>query len=405
MEDPYSDKLREKESFMKPKVFIGSSSEALPVVKILEKSLSETCDVIAWDTNPVKPGQFLFEGLLELSASVDFAILVLSPDDELYHRDNEYYAPRDNVIFESGIFMSKVGRERVFLLAAEREHLKYPTNIASIQRVPYRNLKKSLLAAVKSISERINSLGVRPITIDGKRLFEYKGYYPIELDGRKPIFSKKIFFKAIKYFSEHRDDMAATDLVYIWERNRGHIEDNFTEDETKKYNNFINHYNIRHFLNEFESEHKRIFSNYIKLVNDIGETLEGVFFEILLHDVRNPIRSIIACRNTEGLSDRKVGDPSTRFVVQYVKEQGRRLLKSIESGDKVAYRKQFEADKFVKATTTPIWDHKYGLVGMFCINIFITQIEQLDQKAIKHFVQNYVHNTGLTPEFEKDIFV
>jgi predicted transcriptional regulator YheO len=391
---------------MKPKVFIGSSREALKVVRIVEEALSETCDVFAWDTNPVQPGQFLVEGLLQLSESVDFAIFVLSPDDELHYRENQYYAPRDNVIFESGVFMSKVGRERVFLLSAGEKNLKFPTDIAPIQRVSYRNLKKSLSSAVESLVKRINALGVRPLTIVGKRLFEYKGYYPIDLiNGRNPIFSKTIFFKAIKYFSEYRDDMAATDLVYLWEANRGHIEDSFTEDETDQYNNFITHYNIRHFLNEFESEHKRIFSNYIKLVNDIGDTLEGVFFEILLHDVRNPIRSIIACRNTEDLSGRKVGNASTRFVVQYVKEQGRRLLESIESGDKVAYRKQFESDKFVKATTIPIWDGKYGLVGMFCINIFITQIEQLDEKGIKDFIQNYIHNTGRTPEFERDIFV
>jgi len=391
---------------MKPKVFIGSSNEALRVVRIVAKALSETCDVFAWDTNPVNPSQFLFEGLLEISESVDFAIFVLSPDDGLRYRNKRYYAPRDNVIFEAGIFMSKLGRERVFLLSAGDENLKFPTDIAPIQRVSYRDMKQSLLSAVESIVKRVKSLGVRPVTIAGKRLFEYKGYYPIDLiDGRNPVFSKTIFFKAIEYFSKHRDDMAATDLVYLWEANRGHIDDSFTDDETDQYNNFINHYNIRHFLNEFESEHKRIFSNYIKLVNEIGATLEGVFFEILLHDVRNPIRSNITCRNTEDLSKRKVGDPSTRFVVQYVKEQGRRLLESIESGDKVAYRKQFEPNSFVKATTIPIWDSKYGLVGMFCINIFVTQIQELNKKGIKDFIQNYIHNTGRTPEFEKDIFV
>lgn len=391
---------------MKPKVFIGSSSEALPVVRVVENALSKTCDVFAWDTNPVKPSQYLFEGLLEISESVDFAILILSPDDQLNHRDNQYNAPRDNVIFESGIFMSKVGRERVFLLSAGGENLKYPTDIAPIQRVSYQDLDQSLLAAVESVSERIKSLGVRPKSLVGKRLFEYKGYYPIDLvNGRNPIFSKDIFFKAIKYFSEYRDDMAATDLVYLWEANRGHIQDRFTDDESRRYNNFITHYNIRHFLNEFESEHKRIFSNYIQLVNDIGDTLKGVFFEILLHDVRNPIRSIIAARNSEDVSGRKVGEPSTRFVVQYVKEQGRRLLESLESGDKVAYKKQFEVDKFVKATTIPIWDGKYGLVGMFCINIDIAQIKLLDKKGIKSFIQNYIYNSGKTPEFEKDIFI
>lgn len=390
---------------MKPKVFIGSSSEALPVVRIVEKVLSEKCDVLAWDINPVKPSDYLFEGLVEISESVDFAIFVLSPDDELNHRKNQYKAPRDNVIFESGIFMSKLGRKRVFLLSARGEALKFPSDIAPIQRVPYKNLGQSLLSAVTSISESITSLGVRNTTLVGKRLFEYKGYYPIDLiNGRIPVFSKNTFFKAIKYFTKYHDDMAATDLIYLWEANREHIDDKFSKKEKVEYENFINHYNANHFLNEFVSEHERIFSNYIKLVDEIGGTLKGVFFEILLHDVRNPIRSIIAAGNSEDVSGRKVGDPSTRFVVQYVKEQGQRLLTSLEIGDKVAYRKQFESDKFLKATTIPIWDSKYGLVGMFCVNIDITQIESLNDEKIKEFIQNYIWNTGKTPAFEKDIF-
>lgn len=391
---------------MKPKVFVGSSREALSVVSVVESALSPICEIIAWDTNPVKPSQFLFEGLLDIAESVDFAIFIFSPDDQLRHRENDYDAPRDNVIFESGMFMAKLGRERVFLLSEAVNNLKYPSDIAPIQRVFYNNLQESLLAAVKKISDRICSLGVRPTNLVGKRLFEYEGFYPIELvNGRFPVFSRPIFFKAIEHFLTTHDDMAATDLVYLWESNRGHINEQFSENERDTYDNFINHYNIRAFLDEFEAEHKRIFSNYIKLVDDIGDTLKGVFFEILLHDVRNPIRSIIAARNSEDISKRKVGDASTRFVVQYVKEQGRRLLRSLETGDKVAYKKQFELKKFVKATTTPIWDSKYGLVGMFCINIDITPIERLDEEGRVAFIQNYIHNTGKTPDFERDIFV
>jgi predicted transcriptional regulator YheO len=62
----------------------------------------------------------------------------------------------------------------------------------------------------------------------------------------------------------------------------------------------------------------------------------------------------------------------------------------------------FSRTKKVKATTTPIYDDRYGLVGIHCINIDVEAIERLDSKARDEFFENYVRNSGLTPHFELD---
>ena len=179
---------------MSPKVFIASSSEALSVVRQIEEYLGGVCEIFAWDTHPVSPSQYLFEGLLDIAENSDFAILVLTPDDELHYRDGEYSSPRDNVIFEAGLFMSKLGRDRVFLLSPSGKNIKFPTDIAPIQRVIYSDLQNSFEDAIVSIKNRILELGKKPLSLTGKRLFQYKGYYPIDLTrDRKPVFNKSIF--------------------------------------------------------------------------------------------------------------------------------------------------------------------------------------------------------------------
>jgi len=121
---------------------------------------------------------------------------------------------------------------------------------------------------------------------------------------------------------------------------------------------------------------------------------------MLLHNVRNPLRSIIAARNSERISGRKLFDPSTRFVVQYVKNQGRELIRAMQGGGKVSYLKQFHRTKQVKATTTPLYHKQYGLIGILCLNIDIDAVRALDPAGQEEFFRSYVKNSGQTPRFD-----
>jgi predicted transcriptional regulator YheO len=136
------------------------------------------------------------------------------------------------------------------------------------------------------------------------------------------------------------------DLVYLREDNiDGQGDVLKTDDHILLYEKLIKKYELESFVENFTEEKNYLFQNLKKIIHDIGHTLKGCNIEILLHNIRNPIRSIVALRNTEEISGRKKHDPSTRFVVQFVKDQGRRFTKGMNEGSKIAYPKQFNKTK------------------------------------------------------------
>lgn len=239
--------------------------------------------------------------------------------------------------------------------------------------------------------------------VEGKRLFQHSGFYPIVLSEENiPSLSQSIFEKAIKRFlkDKHYDRLAAMDLVYLREDNFPDKKDILSDEGLRQYNKLVKKYDLHKYIESFREENERIFSNFKRLVNNIGDTLSNVHMELVLHNARNPIRSVVALRNTRGISNRKMFDPSTRFVVQYVENQGRQLIKAMEGGSKVGYLKHLGPGRQVKATTIPLYDERYGLVGILCLNIDIESVNSLDAKGRDEFFKNYLKITGPPPEFE-----
>jgi hypothetical protein len=100
----------------KPKLFIGSSREGLEVCDQVAYLLDDIADIDLWSKSfPLMRGTL--ERLEELSTSYDFAIMIFSPDDIRTSRQRTSNVPRDNVIFELGLFMGSIGRDRTLALA------------------------------------------------------------------------------------------------------------------------------------------------------------------------------------------------------------------------------------------------------------------------------------------------
>ncbi len=60
-------------------------------------------------------------------------IMVLSPDDITTSRKLKSLAPRDNVIFELGLFMGSLGRERCYMVRQDNSQLKIPSDLLGIK--------------------------------------------------------------------------------------------------------------------------------------------------------------------------------------------------------------------------------------------------------------------------------
>jgi predicted nucleotide-binding protein len=106
------------------------------------------------------------ESLDKVMRASDFAVLILTPDDMLTSRGKNASAPRDNVLFELGLFMGRLGRSRTFAVYDRTANLKLPSDLAGITAATYQphssgNLAAALGAACTKIELTIVQQGCR----------------------------------------------------------------------------------------------------------------------------------------------------------------------------------------------------------------------------------------------------
>jgi hypothetical protein len=139
-------------SAVRPRLFIGCSSQGgLDVARRLQEELSSEVEVVIWNQGVFKPGESNLESLTRACCDFDFAALVLSPDDLVLSGNAAgQLVPRDNVLFELGLFMGRLGRERTFLVMSRDEKQKLPSDLSGITAAlfngPYHEAKRQDVA-------------------------------------------------------------------------------------------------------------------------------------------------------------------------------------------------------------------------------------------------------------------
>src|SRR5262247_1941916 len=125
----------------KPRIFLGSSGQQQKLVQALTRGLEDVAHVEPWTTS-FNPGTSTLERLLELAREVDFAAFVFAHDD--WTADSPassdpsgsgQASPRDNVVFEAGLFGAALGMRRTFILHASGA--KLPSDLLGLTRVLY----------------------------------------------------------------------------------------------------------------------------------------------------------------------------------------------------------------------------------------------------------------------------
>jgi hypothetical protein len=115
----------------KPRVFLGSAAETRGIVDALEAELRDVAFIERWDVDVFRPGHFTLEELTRAVRQVDFAAFVLGGDDLTESRGKTTPSPRDNVIFEAGLFTAVLGRERTFYIV-DKAGTKIPSDWAGL---------------------------------------------------------------------------------------------------------------------------------------------------------------------------------------------------------------------------------------------------------------------------------
>lgn len=138
-----ANRLRQRSAFVpipneKPFLFIGSSVESLPIAHEIQSGLShDPLLATVWTDGVFRASRTSIENLLATVAKSDFALLVLTPDDTVTTRDETKAVPRDNCIFELGLFMGALGRDRTLIVKPRGSDIKMPSDLLGLTPLEY----------------------------------------------------------------------------------------------------------------------------------------------------------------------------------------------------------------------------------------------------------------------------
>ncbi|HTE05747.1 MAG TPA: TIR domain-containing protein [Planctomycetota bacterium] len=179
----------------KPRIFLGSSGQQAKLIQALTRGLEDVARVEPW-TSSFNPGTTTLERLLELTHEVDFAAFVFARDDWTSASasasaspsasasaspspgaspsapaaplpESGQASPRDNVVFEAGLFGGVLGLRRTFILHASGA--KLPTDLLGLTCVRYggtataaemRTVNEKLRKAIESEGHRASIEGL-----------------------------------------------------------------------------------------------------------------------------------------------------------------------------------------------------------------------------------------------------
>lgn len=137
------------------KVFIGSSTEAKKYTKRANDILGNHFEVIPWYDPSVHSvhNKSVLDSLIKQSYLVDFAIFIITADDLVYSRARKFLAPRHNVLFEFGIYLQSLGKERCFLVVDKQAEILSDMDGISLLQFDASHGVDSIAQPVEHLSE------------------------------------------------------------------------------------------------------------------------------------------------------------------------------------------------------------------------------------------------------------
>ncbi|KVW83025.1 TIR domain-containing protein [Burkholderia cepacia] len=167
-----AERLRERNRFVSKKrdlvrVLIISSAEAIPVTRALQDQFAHDPFVIVpWHQGVFKVTFYTLTSLESELEQCDFAIAIAHTDDVTTSRGVDWPAPRDNVVFELGLAMGKLGLNRAILMEPRGEGVKLPSDMKGITTIPYvfdqkRDTEARFAPACNELRKYIQQMGPR----------------------------------------------------------------------------------------------------------------------------------------------------------------------------------------------------------------------------------------------------
>jgi hypothetical protein len=152
----YSEDLGVEESMIKPTIFIGSSNEGLAVAAALRRNLESDANTVIQAGEIFEVGEYPTDTLLKILDGVDIGILVLTHED-LFSSARGTQFQRDNVVFELGLFMGRLGRSRTLVVMEdEGPNHRLPSDLAGLRVIRFRSATPdNLVEALAAVSVQV----------------------------------------------------------------------------------------------------------------------------------------------------------------------------------------------------------------------------------------------------------
>jgi hypothetical protein len=151
----------------KPRLFLGSSVEGKNIADTLQVLLEYDVESTVWHQGVFGLSQGSLESIVKAARgdNFDFATLVLTPDDLVSKRGEIVSSSRDNVIFELGLFMGALGRDRTFIVYCRNDSLDLPSDLAGVTVATFadredKNLRAALGPVCTQIRDAIKKIGL-----------------------------------------------------------------------------------------------------------------------------------------------------------------------------------------------------------------------------------------------------
>jgi class 3 adenylate cyclase len=212
--------------------------------------------------------------------------------------------------------------------------------------------------------------------VESTRLEEYPFYPFVVNESGQVDFSASKFQDAVSHFLARRNPLAAGELIVIGEQN--FVREIFGTEDLQRYKRFFDAYEGQAILND----NNAFLENYKRIVHLLGRSFPHTGIEILLHNLVNPTKSIVAIENGE-VTGRSLEMGTTNLVLDL-------KTRRHQNQDKLNYQLSIGARRF-KCTTIPIFRAEYGLVGAICVNIderFLREEVMRNPERLEAFFDN-----------------
>jgi hypothetical protein len=150
------------------RLFLGSSKESVRLVRWASKFLKEelAVDPVPWESATAFPsGVGTLKALTDLVGQVDAAIIFVTSDDMAEVRGTTLPVPRDNIIFEAGLFLGGLGSQRTHLVVQRGVNLRLPSDWTGTTHEFFEATKEdpgiTLKHTLQTIVDRVKKLGSR----------------------------------------------------------------------------------------------------------------------------------------------------------------------------------------------------------------------------------------------------